>query len=70
MQKIHVIHQTEKQFMFLCVSISDKNLQTTSKTTYVISFLNLREMVNNILHNSKETETETERNKLGALMME
>ena len=56
--------------MFLCVSISDKNLQTTSKTTYVISFLNLREMVNNILHNSKETETETERNKLGVLMME
>ena len=40
------------------------------KTTYVVSFLSLRETVNNILRNSKETETETERNKLGALMME
>lgn len=39
------------------------------KTTYVISFLSLRGTANYLLHNSKETETETERNKFGALMM-
>lgn len=70
MQKYMLFIKQKSNSCFFVFLFQMKIYKQHRKTTYVISFLNLRETVNNILHNSKETETETERNKLGALMME
>ena len=70
MQKYMLFIKQKSNSCFFVFLFQIKIYKQHRKTTYVISFLNLRETVNNILHNSKETETETERNKLGVLMME